>query len=381
MAQVSLRNVAKVYEKKVRAVEDFTLDINDGEFIVFVGPSGCGKSTTLRMIAGLEEVTEGEISIAGRIVNNVHPKDRDIAMVFQNYALYPHMSVYKNMAFGLMLRKLPRDEIRQRVHEAAGMLGILDLLSRKPKQLSGGQRQRVALGRAIVREPKVFLFDEPLSNLDAKLRVSTRTEIKRLHQRIKTTTIYVTHDQEEAMTLGDRIVVMSSGRGVGRVEQVDTPLSVYRRPRNRFVGAFLGRTPMNFIEGSLVDDGGLWFVHEPDIRVRMLDQHHDRLADHAGKDLTLGFRPSAMAEVPLGKFAGDGNSITLQTVLVEPLGKNIDVSCRSTSGVDLIARIDARDDFPVGDPVTFHLDMDHVHVFEPGDFGANLLFDARSDAS
>ena len=256
MAQVQLSDVGKVYEKKVRAVEDFTLDIADGEFIVFVGPSGCGKSTTLRMIAGLEEITEGTISIDGRVVNNVHPKDRDIAMVFQNYALYPHMTVYKNMAFGLMLRKLPREEIRRRVGEAADMLGIRDLLERKPKQLSGGQRQRVALGRAIVREPKVFLFDEPLSNLDAKLRVVTRTEIKKLHQRIRTTTIYVTHDQEEAMTLGDRIVVMSSGRGVGRVEQVDTPLNVYRRPRNRFVGAFLGRTPMNFIEGRLVEESG-----------------------------------------------------------------------------------------------------------------------------
>ena len=376
MANVSLSNVAKVYDKKVRAVEDFSLEIKDGEFVVFVGPSGCGKSTTLRMIAGLEEITEGEISIGGRVVNNVHPKDRDIAMVFQNYALYPHMSVYKNMAFGLMLRKLPREDIRKRVHEAASMLGIVPLLERKPKQLSGGQRQRVALGRAIVREPKVFLFDEPLSNLDAKLRVVTRTEIKKLHQRIKTTTIYVTHDQEEAMTLGDRIVVMSSGRGVGRVEQVDSPLNVYRRPRNRFVGAFLGRTPMNFVTGKLIEDNGLWFVHAPDIRVRMLDRHRERLAGHVGHDLTMGFRPSAMAEEPIGKFIGQGNTMTLQTILVEPLGKNIDVSCRSTSGVDLIARIDARDEFPVGQSVTFHLDMDHVHIFDAGEFGENLLFDA-----
>jgi multiple sugar transport system ATP-binding protein len=382
MAQVQLNDVGKVYEKKVRAVEDFTLDIADGEFIVFVGPSGCGKSTTLRMIAGLEEISEGTISIDGRVVNTVHPKDRDIAMVFQNYALYPHMTVFKNMAFGLMLRKLPREEIRRRVDDAAGMLGIRDLLERKPKQLSGGQRQRVALGRAIVREPKVFLFDEPLSNLDAKLRVVTRTEIKKLHQRIKTTTIYVTHDQEEAMTLGDRIVVMSSGRGVGRIEQVDSPLNVYRRPRNRFVGAFLGRTPMNFVAGRLEErDGGIWFVHEPDLRVRMLDEHRGRIASWVGREVTMGFRPSAMSEEPTGKFAGQGNTMALRTVLVEPLGKNIDVSCRSSSGVDLIARIDARDDFPVGETVTFHLDMDHVHLFEPGEFGENLLHDVAPESA
>ena len=215
MSTVTLKSVRKVYDKKVCAVEGFDLDIADGEFVVFVGPSGCGKSTTLRMIAGLEDITSGTIDIGGRIVNDVHPKDRDIAMVFQNYALYPHMNVYKNMAFGLTLRKLPRADIKRRVTEAAALLGIEPLLDRKPKALSGGQRQRVALGRAIVREPKVFLFDEPLSNLDAKLRVTTRTELKNLHQRLKTTTIYVTHDQEEAMTLGDRIVVMSAGQ-IGR---------------------------------------------------------------------------------------------------------------------------------------------------------------------
>jgi multiple sugar transport system ATP-binding protein len=381
MAQVVLKQVAKVYDKKVRAVEDFELTIADGEFIVFVGPSGCGKSTTLRMIAGLEEVTEGTIEIDGRVVNDLHPKDRDIAMVFQNYALYPHMSVFKNMAFGLMLRKMPKPEIDQRVGEAAELLGIAELLDRKPKQLSGGQRQRVALGRAIVREPKVFLFDEPLSNLDAKLRVTTRAEIKKLHKRLKTTTIYVTHDQEEAMTLGDRIVVMSAGRGVGRVEQVDTPLHVYRRPVNRFVGAFLGKTPMNFVEGRLEDDGGgIVFAGEGGVRVPMLPSVADRLRPHTGRDLSLGWRPSAMAETPFPKLGEHQATIRLHTEVVEPLGKNIDVSCRAPSGKELLARVEARDDFPVDADIDFYLDLEHVHIFEPGEFGENLTHPAAEPA-
>ena len=380
MAQVTLTHVAKVYEKKVRAVDDFNLTIGEGEFVVFVGPSGCGKSTTLRMIAGLEEITEGEIAIAGRIVNMVHPKDRDIAMVFQNYALYPHMSVSKNMAFGLMLRKMPREEIRKRVDHAAELLGIADLLHRKPRQLSGGQRQRVALGRAIVREPKVFLFDEPLSNLDAKLRVTTRTEIKKLHQRLKTTTIYVTHDQEEAMTLGDRIVVMSAARGYGCIEQVDAPLAVYKSPVNRFVGSFLGRTPMNFLPCKLIDDRGFVAVHEPDIRLRIPEAHASTLRAFVNKDLTLGWRPSAMGELPTGKNAGVDNTMTLKTVIIEPLGRNIDVTCRTAGGTEVLARIDARDNFPVGSDVTFHLDMDHVHLFDTGTFGANLLHPAPEHA-
>jgi len=379
MAQVALTHVSKVYEKKVRAVNDFNLTVGESEFVVFVGPSGCGKSTTLRMIAGLEDITEGEIRIAGRTVNQVHPKDRDIAMVFQNYALYPHMSVYKNMAFGLMLRKMPREEIRRRVDHAANLLGLTELLNRKPRQLSGGQRQRVALGRAIVREPKVFLFDEPLSNLDAKLRVSTRTEIKKLHLRLKTTTIYVTHDQEEAMTLGDRIVVMSAARGYGCIEQVDSPLNVYKRPVNRFVGSFLGRTPMNFLPCTLIEDRGLVAVHAPDIRLRLPDAHGAKLRSFVNKELTLGWRPSAMSDVRVGKFAGgDGveNTMTLKTVLVEPLGRNIDVTCRTAGGTEVLARVDASDNFPpdgIGREVTFYLDMDHVHLFEPGPFGENLL--------
>jgi multiple sugar transport system ATP-binding protein len=277
------------------------------------------------------------------------------------------------MAFGLMLRKMPREEISRRVGIAAKMLGLEDYLNRKPRQLSGGQRQRVALGRAIVREPKVFLFDEPLSNLDAKLRVSTRTEIKKLHQRLKTTTIYVTHDQEEAMTLGDRIVVMSAGRGYGCIEQVDTSLNVYKRPANRFVGSFLGRTPMNFLPCTVVDDQGLVAFAAPDIRLRIPERFAPGLRSFVGKPLTLGWRPSAMSEVPTGKFEGVGNTMTLKAILVEPLGRNIDVTCRTASGTEILARIDARDNFPVGSDITFHIDMEHVHLFDDGPFGANLL--------
>jgi len=370
MAQVTLNDVRKVYDGKVEAVRSFNLTIADGEFVVFVGPSGCGKSTTLRMIAGLEEITSGTIAIGGRVVNDVHPKDRDIAMVFQNYALYPHMTVYKNMAFGLMLRKMPRDEVRSRVERSAAMLGIEKLLDRRPKALSGGQRQRVALGRAIVREPKVFLFDEPLSNLDAKLRVQTRTEIKNLHQRLKTTTVYVTHDQEEAMTLGDRIVVMSEGR----IQQVDTPLKIYRTPVNRFVAAFLGAPPMNFLNGTLAErDGGVWFDFADTLPLRMLDKHTVGLRAHVGRPLVLGFRPSAMSEVATGKYAGKGNTMRLTAEVIEPMGEVMDVSCRTPKGQSVIARIASRDDFRAGSQVDLHLDMDHVHVFETGEFGRNLL--------
>ena len=370
MAEVKLDHVKKIYDGKVVAVEDFHMTIGDGEFVVLVGPSGCGKSTTLRMVAGLEEISGGTISIGDRVVNDVLPKDRDIAMVFQNYALYPHMTVFKNMAFGLMLRKLPRQEIKQRVEKTAEMLGIQNLLKRRPKALSGGQRQRVALGRAIVREPKVFLFDEPLSNLDAKLRVTTRTEIKNLHQRLKTTTIYVTHDQEEAMTLGDRIVVMSEGK----VQQIDTSLNVYRNPANRFVASFLGSPPMNFVDGRIVRDGShLNFDSGDGITIRLRDDMIARVESNVDKPVTFGFRPAAMSESNEGKFAGEGNAITLATHVVEPLGEGIDVSCSGPNGNKLVARVDARDDFPVGTDVTFYLDMDHVHLFEPGEFGINLL--------
>jgi multiple sugar transport system ATP-binding protein len=372
MSTLTLTNVKKTYDGNITAVHDFSLSIHDGEFVVFVGPSGCGKSTTLRMIAGLEEITAGSIEIGGRRVNDVHPKDRDIAMVFQNYALYPHMSVYKNMAFGLMLRKMPRADIRKRVEAAAHTLGLHELLERKPKALSGGQRQRVALGRAIVREPKVFLFDEPLSNLDAKLRVTTRTELKNLHQRLKTTTVYVTHDQEEAMTLGDRIVVMSAGH----IQQVDTPLNIYRKPINRFVAAFLGSPPMNFLNGTLHEETGgtglvFDFADAPPLRMRDEDRVH--LQPHVGRAMVMGFRPSAMSETPVGRYAGRGNALRLRTEVVEPLGDLIDVSCTTPKGQHVIARVTARPDFPVARDIEFHLDMDHVHIFEPGEFGRNVL--------
>ncbi len=379
MAHVSIKSVAKVYEGKVRAVDDVNVEIADGEFVVLVGPSGCGKSTTLRMVAGLEAITEGTIHIGDRLVNDVHPKDRDIAMVFQNYALYPHMTVRKNMGFGLALRKMPKQEIDQRVEEAARQLGITDMLERKPKQLSGGQRQRVALGRAIVREPSVFLFDEPLSNLDAKLRVTTRTELKKLHQRLKTTTIYVTHDQEEAMTLGDRIVVMSAGRGVGKVEQVDTPLNVYRHPKNRFVAGFLGLPPMNIVDGKLAEsDNGLWFDDEQGLRVRMEDRYRDQLISRVGGPVAIGFRPSAMSEWGEGTYlppdgVQNANRITVVPRVIEPLGDSIDVSCECGSAKNIVARLAARADFPTNQEVHLSLDMAHVHLFAPGEFGENLI--------
>jgi multiple sugar transport system ATP-binding protein len=374
MAQVTLQSVKKTYPNGFQAVKDFNLDIKDGEFVVFVGPSGCGKSTTLRMIAGLEDVTSGSISIGGRVVNDVHPKDRDIAMVFQSYALYPHMSVYKNMAFALKLRGVPRDEIDRRVNDAARILGLAELLDRKPKQLSGGQRQRVAVGRAIVREPKAFLFDEPLSNLDAKLRVTTRGELKSLHQRLKTTTIYVTHDQEEAMTLGDRIVVMSNGL----IQQCDTPLEVYRNPVNRFVAAFVGTPPMNFFEGTLERGAaGLEFVEgssDPSgkpYRLPVPGSKASRVEGFVGKPIVLGLRPQMLTHRP--ESSATASSITMQVKVVEPLGDQMDVACSTPKHSHIVARLHAFDGVKAGQSITLHVDMDAAHFFEPGEFGKNLL--------
>ncbi len=374
MAQVTLQSVKKTYPNGFQAVKDFNLDIKDGEFVVFVGPSGCGKSTTLRMIAGLEDVTSGSISIGGRVVNDVHPKDRDIAMVFQSYALYPHMSVYKNMAFALKLRGVPRDEIDRRVNDAARILGLAELLDRKPKQLSGGQRQRVAVGRAIVREPKAFLFDEPLSNLDAKLRVTTRGELKSLHQRLKTTTIYVTHDQEEAMTLGDRIVVMSNGL----IQQCDTPLEVYRNPVNRFVAAFVGTPPMNFFEGTLERGAaGLEFVEgssDPSgkpYRLPVPGSKASRVEGFVGKPIVLGLRPQMLTHRP--ESSATASSIMMQVKVVEPLGDQMDVACSTPKHSHIVARLHAFDGVKAGQSITLHVDMDAAHFFEPGEFGKNLL--------
>ena len=367
MAEVLLNNVVKVYPGDVRAVDDITLHINDEEFIVLVGPSGCGKSTTLRMVAGLEEITDGTIRIGERVVNDVPPKDRDIAMVFQNYALYPHMSVYKNMAFGLKLRKVPKAEIDQKVRHAADILGINQLLDRKPKALSGGQRQRVAVGRAIVRDPACFLFDEPLSNLDAKLRVETRAELKRLHYRLQTTTIYVTHDQEEAMTLGDRVVVMSEGL----IQQCDTPLNVYNFPVNRFVASFVGTPPMNFLEGQIVNADGSVVFEGAGVRIKLDDEQAQLCQGRVGQEAVIGIRPEALYLRPTDNANREDQTVQVNIGVVEPLGSTMDVYTQTSENQRLVARLKAE---PLDEDTSakMYLDMHKVHVFEPGTYGANL---------
>lgn len=386
MAQVSLSNVRKTYPGGFEAVRGFSLDIADGEFVVLVGPSGCGKTTTLRLVAGLEDISAGEVSIGGRVVNEVHPKDRDIAMVFQKYALYPHMSAYKNMAFALKLRKVPKTEIDQRVRAAAAMLGIEDLLDRKPGKMSGGQQQRVAVGRAIVRNPKAFLFDEPLSNLDAKLRVTTRAELKSLHQRLKTTTIYVTHDQEEAMTLGDRIVVMHQGL----IQQADSPLEVYRHPANRFVASFIGTPPMNFLEGELVQDGSaVMFIERlvngdpgEGARLTLTPEQGAKVRMRVGQAVTLGLRPQTLREAGgtnavgvVNGSAAAGGAIALDVRVVEPLGESMDVFATTRGGHKVVARVPARESLIPAGIHSFVVDMAQAHLFEPGELGGNLLLD------
>ncbi len=359
MADVVLKKVMKIYPGDVKAVDNFNLHIADGEFMVFVGPSGCGKSTTLRMVAGLEEITGGTIDIGGRIVNDVPPKDRDIAMVFQNYALYPHMTVYKNLAFALKLRKYPKKEIDQRVRDAAKILGIEELLDRKPKALSGGQRQRVAVGRAIVRQPAAFLFDEPLSNLDAKLRVEMRAELKRLHHRLGTTTIYVTHDQEEAMTLGDRIVVMKDGI----IQQVGTPLEVYNTPNNLFVAGFVGTPPMNFIKGTIVAESEVMYFSCGGSRMRLLPAQAAMVSDSVGNDVTMGVRPEAMSLSAEGRFSGVENVLPVTVSVVEPLGEKMDLHA-SMGDTNVVARVDADPSMAQDQDVKLYLDMRKVHVFD-----------------
>ena len=348
MASVSLQHIYKVYSGNVTAVSDFTLDIEDKEFIVLVGPSGCGKSTTLRMVAGLEEISDGELYIGDKLVNDVAPKDRDIAMVFQNYALYPHMTVYDNMAFGLKLRKTPKDEIKRRVEEAAKILDIAHLLNRKPKALSGGQRQRVALGRAIVREPKVFLFDEPLSNLDAKLRVAMRTEITKLHQRLQTTFIYVTHDQTEAMTMASRIVVMKDGV----VQQVDTPQNLYDYPANEFVAGFIGSPQMNFFNVKLEREG-------QDIVAKFTDE------SYIGKEVVMGIRPENIHddEQKLAEYATA--TIDVDVEVTELMGSETYLYL-STTGKDgnIIARVDPRTSSKAGNKIRIAFDTNHLHFFD-----------------
>jgi len=364
MAEVRFENVSKVYEGNVHAVTDVSLTVEDGSLLVLVGPSGCGKSTTLRMVAGLEEITSGRIYIGGQLVNDVLPKDRDIAMVFQNYALYPHMSVYNNMAFGLKLRKYPRDEIDRRVREAAELLEITPLLSRRPRELSGGQAQRVAVGRAIVRHPKVFLFDEPLSNLDAKLRVQMRVEIARLHERLGTTMIYVTHDQVEAMTLGDKVAVMKDGY----VMQVDEPLGLYDRPVNQFVAGFIGSPPMNFIEGRLQRrDGSLHFI-SPDIELKLSPAMERAVADRDEREVVLGIRPEDIHDARFFTGADPANVKVLSTEVVEPLGAETLVYLGVPSqDRDIVAKFDSRSMPRVNERITVAFDVGKAHLFSGQD--------------
>ncbi len=350
----------KVYDADVVAVHGASFDIEDGEFIVLVGPSGCGKSTTLRMIAGLESISEGEMYIGDAKVNDLPPKDRDIAMVFQNYALYPHMTVRENMAFGLKLRKYDKAEINTRVSQAAEVLGITPILDRKPKQLSGGQRQRVAVGRAIVRKPKVFLFDEPLSNLDAKLRVQMRTEISKLHHRLESTMIYVTHDQVEAMTMGDRIVVMKDGL----IQQIDTPLNLYSRPANKFVAGFIGSPAMNFINGKLLGNETLQFGEEGgDIKINLDSSHAELLKEYINRDIVLGIRPEAIF-VSGDQAAGhDVADLTLTLDVLEPMGNEIFVYA-SSQAHELVARVVPQTLPEPGNTVSVSLDMSKLHFFD-----------------
>ena len=366
MAKVVLENLCKTYPGGVQAVDNANLVIDDKEFVVLVGPSGCGKSTTLRMVAGLEEISSGQIYIDGRRVNDVPPKDRDIAMVFQNYALYPHMTVYKNMAFGLMLRKYPKAEIDGRVREAAQILGITDeQLQRKPKALSGGQRQRVAVGRAIVRKPKAFLFDEPLSNLDAKMRVQMRVEISKLHNRLQSTMIYVTHDQVEAMTMGDRIVVMKDGR----IKQVDEPIALYDNPKNMFVAGFIGSPQMNFFEGTIQSRAGaLWFCEtaasDAGFSVRLDEPMAGRLAAYTGKPVVFGSRPEDINDRQMALHPNPDHVASATVELVEPMGAEIYLTL-NTGRHAFTARLDSHRTAKVGGKLEMVFDMAKAHFFDP----------------
>jgi len=358
MAGVTYEHVTKQFGD-VRAVNDLNLDIKDKEFLVLVGPSGCGKTTALRLLAGLEEISSGNIMIGERVVNDVAPKDRDIAMVFQSYALYPHMSVYDNMAFGLRLRKTPKSEIDRRVKEAAAQLGIGELLNRKPKQLSGGQRQRVALGRAIVREPKVFLMDEPLSNLDAKLRVQTRAEISKLHQRLETTFIYVTHDQTEAMTMGTRIAVMKNGI----LQQLDTPQHLYDFPTNTFVAGFIGSPAMNFFEGKVVGGRDDLRIETDAFKLPVPADRRDKLTGMAGKDVILGVRPEDIHDREYLPGNLNGAPITSQVDVMEPMGSEINLYLLAGKN-SFMAIVDPRSQGRPGKTMDVVVNLDHLHVFD-----------------
>ncbi len=358
MASVTYRNVYKRWGD-FTAVSDLSIDVDDKEFVVFVGPSGCGKSTTLRMLAGLEEISDGEILIGDRVVNDVPPKDRDIAMVFQSYALYPHMSVYDNMAFGLKLRKTPKSEIDKRVKEAADILGLETLLERKPKALSGGQRQRVAVGRAIVREPAVFLMDEPLSNLDAKLRVTARAEISKLHKRLGTTFIYVTHDQVEAMTMGDRIMVIKDGV----LQQIDSPRNLYNTPRNMFVAGFIGSPSMNFFDATLVGEEGNVFADIGDFRIHIPDNRKAAYNNYIGKQVSLGIRPEDIHATNFAPPNIDAAPIEGKVEVIEMLGHELHLFLNSGKN-NFVSIVDTRLAPSVGNDVGLVANVDNLHVFD-----------------
>jgi len=358
MAQVSLRNVSKVYNGSVRAVDKINLGAENKEFLILVGPSGCGKSTVLRMIAGLEDISEGDCYIGSKRVNDTPAKDRDIAMVFQNYALYPHMTVYENMSFGLRLRHVPKPEILQRVNDAAEILGIKHLLGRKPKELSGGERQRVAVGRAIVRKPMVFLFDEPLSNLDAKLRVQMRTEIHKLHIRLQTTIIYVTHDQVEAMTMGDRIAVLKDGV----LQQVADPINVYDNPVNKFVASFIGSPPMNFMKGKIVKKNGKLYFDEGKIYVKLVDEMYQKMVSYNDKEVWFGIRSEDIYDKLFVSEAPPENVVRVNCEVYEPMGSEVYLYL-NTGRHTFIARVGAHDRPKVNQDMDLVFDMSKVHFF------------------
>ena len=359
MARVVIKNVVKKYSEEVTAVKGVDITCEDKGFTIFVGPSGCGKTTTLRMIAGLEEVTSGEIYIDDTLVNDIPPKDRDIAMVFQNYALYPHMTVYDNMAFGLKLRKYPPSEIKQRVNEAADILTIQHLLQRKPKQLSGGERQRVAVGRAIVRKPKVFLFDEPLSNLDAKLRMQMRAELSKLHTRLQATMIYVTHDQVEAMTMGEKIVVMKDGN----IQQISPPKELYDKPVSKFVAGFIGSPSMNFIEGVLEEKKGGLYFNEENFEVRVPDSMTEKLKDKVDQELIMGIRPEDIYDKVYAPNASADNTVVATVEVVEMMGSE-NIIYLTTGKTPFIAKTDAETEIEINQEVELVFDMNKSHFFD-----------------
>ena len=362
MAGLSLRHIYKKYPGGVTAVSDFNLEIKDKEFLVLVGPSGCGKSTTLRMIAGLEEISEGELFIGDRLVNDVAPKDRKIAMVFQNYALYPHMSVFENMAFGLKLSRVPKEVIKKKVEEAARVLDITHLLDRKPKALSGGQKQRVALGRAIVRDPQVFLLDEPLSNLDAKLRATMRTELTKLHHRVETTFIYVTHDQVEAMTMATRIVVMKDGL----IQQVDTPQNLYDKPVNIFVAGFIGTPQMNFMNGSLVKkNDSVYFVYEGnELKLPEEKAKAEELQEYIGQEVVCGLRPECIHDDEASIAKCEGATLNVDVDVTELMGAEIYLYLKVGEEGKLTARVSSRSTTRAGDNIKIGFDMERIHIFD-----------------